>query len=718
MDAERWQQINAVLDAVLSLQPGEQRAYLDVHCAGDPDLRREVESLLEAHGQARSFLEKPAQDYAASLIAMPDDKATDLLVGREVDGYRILGVLGRGGMGIVYKAEDEALSRTVALKMIDPALARDASFVRRFRSEARALARVDSRHIVGVHAMRETDAGLFIVMEFVDGGTVTDLLQDGPVAWQRALPVIQQMLLALEQAHNVGIIHRDIKPGNIMLTGAGVVKVTDFGLAKLRQTDGAATVTQGIAGTLYYMSPEQVRGLGDLDHRSDLYSAGMTIYQMLAGRLPLDRDSGEFAIMRAIVEEAFPPPSTFTPDLPPPLVAAVMKALAKDAADRFQSAREMRAAFEAVKPAAPVEETLIQPVSPYRPGPPVPPKPRRYLPLVAAGVVAAALAVVGFFVLRPSGPPEAPPLLTVQTTPLGAAVFLEADSVGTTPLSDYALAAGAEAVAVRIRKDGYEPVDTTLRVVDGALPPLLLTLAQTPASIDSARAPTSEARATLQITSTQGNARVLINGTQQGSTDAAGTLAGLEVPPGEVLVEVRKSGFKPWKRTLRAAAGERLAVPVALERADEPPTPVATATLTLNVGVGGTVKVAGEPCQAGRPCTVSAGNKAVSCSYQGYETTTTVTLGAGAARELTCYLQQKVNVKVKDDAVPLNWASIFLDGAMVHQGDAKELFLAPGQHTIEVRREGFEVLTPAKTLTVKPTFEEKTEVLVFQIRAQ
>ena len=336
MTSERWQQINVLLDAVLDLPPGEQQAYLDVHCP-DPELRREVRSLLEAHDEAQSFLEEPAKDFASPLIPMTNALSADPLIGQEIDGYRILDVLGRGGMGIVYKALDINLDKVVALKMIDPALARDETFVHRFRTEARALARIDSPHIVRVYAMRQTEVGLYIIMEYVDGGTVTDLLSNGPLPWLRARPIIQQMLTALEHAHGVHVIHRDIKPSNIMLTSKGVVKVTDFGLAKVRQQGDMATITQGIAGTLFYMSPEQVVGLADLDHRSDLYSMGMTIYQMLAGRLPLDRDLGDFAVMRAIVEDPMPLLSTFIPSLPEPVVEQVMKALEKEPARRYQS---------------------------------------------------------------------------------------------------------------------------------------------------------------------------------------------------------------------------------------------------------------------------------------------------------------------------------------------------------------------------------------------
>ena len=183
----------------------------------------------------------------------------DAVIGREVDGYRIEGVLGRGGMGVVYQGEDVALSRPVALKRINPSQAHREQFLRRFRSEAKALARIDSPYIVSIYALRDTDIGLLIVMEYVDGGTLKDRVENGPMPPDEAIPILRQILQAFRDAHGAGVIHRDIKPQNIMLTAEGTVKITDFGIAKLRRPDSGETVTQGgQGGTLKYMSPEQI----------------------------------------------------------------------------------------------------------------------------------------------------------------------------------------------------------------------------------------------------------------------------------------------------------------------------------------------------------------------------------------------------------------------------------------------------------------------------
>src|SRR5690606_5124370 len=317
-----------------------------------------------------------ATTTSPSSSSRSNSSMADPLIGQEVDGFRILDELGRGGMGVVYKAEDVALARAVALKMIARDLACDESFVRRFRSEARALARIDSPYITSIYALRRTESGLFIVMEFIGGGTFGGRMERGALSWAEVRGPVLEMITALEHAHGVGVVHRDIKPGNILLTEAGRVKVTDFGLAKLHETDGGATVTKGIAGTLHYMSPEQVKGERNLDGRSDLYSLGMTIYEALTGRLPFERGGSEFSTMRTIVEEAFPPPDRFAKKLPPGLSDAVMKALAKDPDARYPNAAAMRAAFEAIPAdgkangrAAPPPDAVatIVEADPYRP---------------------------------------------------------------------------------------------------------------------------------------------------------------------------------------------------------------------------------------------------------------------------------------------------------------------------------------------------------------
>ncbi len=271
-------------------------------------------------------------------------------IGQEVDGHRVDAVLGRGGMGIVFKAENLELSRTVALKIINPALAQDESFLRRFRAEARALAQIHHPNIVIVYDFRQFDMGFYISMEYVEGPTLADYLEEkGPIPWREGLYLTKQMLSAFHYAHSCGVIHRDIKPRNILLAKNNVVKITDFGLAKIlqegkRTTD--TTVTMATGGTIHYMPPEQIRGLRNVDHRGDIFSLGMTIYEAIAGVLPFEKNASGYTIQKMIVEEPFPDIRKRDASIPKPLAKIIMKALEKEPHRRFQSAAEMISALE------------------------------------------------------------------------------------------------------------------------------------------------------------------------------------------------------------------------------------------------------------------------------------------------------------------------------------------------------------------------------------
>jgi serine/threonine-protein kinase len=339
MSPSSWDRVNALLDAALTRPLPERAAFLRSACGDDETLRREVESLLQAHDQADDFLSTPAHELIAP---MPEQASSsqDALVGQEIDGYRILDVLGRGGMGVVYKVKNLSLDRVEALKVIAPFLVRDDQFLRRFQIEARALARIHHPNIVTVHTLRESELGHYLTMEYVDGQTLGDLIEArGALPWHEVLPLFTQLLEAFEYAHDRGIIHRDIKPRNIMLTADDTVKVMDFGLAKFYLNQDV-TQTAGVSGTLCYMSPEQIRG-AKLDQRSDLFSLGLTLYELVSGQLPFDRHDSQFSIQRAIVEESFEPPHRRHTAVPERLSEIVMRTLEKDPDQRYQRARDM-----------------------------------------------------------------------------------------------------------------------------------------------------------------------------------------------------------------------------------------------------------------------------------------------------------------------------------------------------------------------------------------
>ncbi len=272
--------------------------------------------------------------------------------------YELDGVVGRGGMAEVYRARDIRLDRIVAIKTLRADLARDQTFQARFRREAQSAASLNHPSIVAVYDTGEDMAtGVpvpYIVMEFVDGRTVRDLLIEGHrLLPERSLEIIDGVLRALEYSHQAGIVHRDIKPGNVMVTRNGDIKVMDFGIARA-MSDAQATMTQTaqVIGTAQYLSPEQARG-DRVDARSDLYSAGCLLYELLTGRPPFTGDS-PVAIAYQHVRENPIPPSRIDPDIPLWADAIVLKAMAKNPADRYQSAAEMRADLQRAASGMPI----------------------------------------------------------------------------------------------------------------------------------------------------------------------------------------------------------------------------------------------------------------------------------------------------------------------------------------------------------------------------
>ncbi len=232
----------------------------------------------------------------------------DPMIGKKIEPYEIQEILGRGGMGVVYRARDTKLERDVAIKMMDIQYASDPNFLKRFQSEAKALARLQDPNIVSIFSLLETPDGICIVMEYVKGMTLARLLiPQAALPIPRVITIFKQLLQALGHAHKEGVIHRDIKPANIIVGDEDRIKIADFGLAKVKQ-EFAATATQGTAGTLYYMSPEQFKGLKQVDNRGDIYSAGMTLYECLAGKLPFGLEDSYYTIAQQVVHGQVPPP--------------------------------------------------------------------------------------------------------------------------------------------------------------------------------------------------------------------------------------------------------------------------------------------------------------------------------------------------------------------------------------------------------------------------
>ncbi|MDR3703745.1 MAG: serine/threonine-protein kinase, partial [Candidatus Sulfopaludibacter sp.] len=338
MDSERWKRIDSLLHAAWERPSGEREAFLRQACGGDETLEREVLSLMASEKEAGSFLDSPV---AAKLPGLADSTATQW-AGQTVSHYRILEMLGAGGMGVVYKAFDTKLNRLVALKFLPPHLRHDDELKGRLKAEARAASTLDHPNIVVIHDIDEAPSGdLFIAMAFHEGVTLRERIAAGstgprmPVG--EALEIARQIAAGLARAHERGILHRDIKPGNVIVARDGVTRIIDFGLAK--SSDATATLDGSTKGTPLYMSPEQAAGKA-LDCRTDLWSLGAVLYEMLAGRPPFDGE-GHLAAMNAIVHAEPAKLRTLRPDVPLQVEAIVAKALEKEPARRYQSAREM-----------------------------------------------------------------------------------------------------------------------------------------------------------------------------------------------------------------------------------------------------------------------------------------------------------------------------------------------------------------------------------------
>jgi serine/threonine-protein kinase len=307
--------------------------------------------------------------------------------------YRIIEKIGAGGMGVVYRAHDERLDRDVALKVLPPGALADEGARKRFRKEALALSKLNHPNIATVHDFDTQDGVDFLVMEYISGANLSQKLNEGALSEKEIIAIGSQIVSALEEAHEHGVVHRDLKPGNVQVTPKGQVKVLDFGLAMLLHPDDAAdatrslTQTGGVSGTLPYMAPEQLRR-GSADPRTDVYAAGVVLYEMATGRRPFDQRLPS-ALTDDILHAIPSPPSALRPQLSPKLEEIILKCLEKDPENRYQSAKELTVDLRRL--ASPTSRVAI-PAEPPR-------RPAWHLPLAAALGV-ALLAVAAFLLFR------------------------------------------------------------------------------------------------------------------------------------------------------------------------------------------------------------------------------------------------------------------------------------------------------------------------------
>jgi serine/threonine-protein kinase len=366
MQPERWQQIDQLFHLALDKARDERALFLAEVCAGDEVLRNDIEELISSHEQADEFIETPASDLAAELLAKGQ---SGLKLGEKIGPYEIQSVLGIGGMGEVYLATDTRLSRRVALKLLPPQFTLDPERVRRFEQEARAASALNHPNIVTIHEIGQVNSTQFIVTEFVEGQTLRQLMNEKPLSLNEALNVAIQIAGALTSAHAAGIVHRDIKPENIMLRADGYVKILDFGLAKLTETQTSdsdletPTLLQSnpglVMGTVQYMSPEQARGK-NVDLRTDIWSLGVVLYELLAHRVPFSGETPSH-VMVSLMEDELPALTSYA-NVPAELDRIVTKTLSKNKKGRYQTARELTHDFKNLKRELQLEGRLKQSV--------------------------------------------------------------------------------------------------------------------------------------------------------------------------------------------------------------------------------------------------------------------------------------------------------------------------------------------------------------------
>ncbi len=345
MDPERLKRTEEIFHAAMEVLPAERASFLSKTCGDDDDLRCEVESLLAVNRTSNNIFDSPPESFAAEMFSQKENSAN--FVDREISHYKIKCLLGIGGMGEVFLAEDLKLNRPVALKCLPPEFAEDKERMSRFIREAKSASALNHPNIITIYEINEFEGTHFIATEYIDGKTLKEYTKSEPLSLNSALEIAVQIASALDEAHSAGIIHRDVKPDNVMIRPNGLVKILDFGIAKFVEKKSKADVENLIEsshtspgliiGTANYMSPEQAKGK-EIDARTDIFSFGVVVYEMLAGKLPFEGES-PLEIIGAVLHKEAAPLETY--EVPPEIADIIGKCLRKNRDERYQTIKDV-----------------------------------------------------------------------------------------------------------------------------------------------------------------------------------------------------------------------------------------------------------------------------------------------------------------------------------------------------------------------------------------
>lgn len=626
-----------------------------------------------------------------------------VLVGQVIDNYEIVKVLGYGGMGTVFKAIDQNLEKEVALKLMDPRLSNDKEFINRFRTEGKSQALLQHPNIVAVHTMRGTDLGMFLIMEYVEGETLARKIQSGgSIPWKEALPIFKQLISAIEHAHSKGVIHRDIKPNNVILDVTGRVKITDFGLARV-QHDFGLTKTGYSGGTFVYSAPEQIRDFKKADNRSDIYSIGMTFYEVLAGKLPFDPTESNLTIQLKILEGKITPLEQMNPSLPQQLVRIVKRAINKDPDKRYQSAGAMLAALDEFEKESSTESAPIFSKSTKRS--------RKPLYITLSIII---LLLLGYYLKIPenfkqlvSVSKKQTSTLKIDSSPAGALVFLGNRKIGTTPL-DHTIESNTK-INLRVEKEGYNILDTIVSVNMEQDASLSLRLKPKFISDLGKRSPPQPRERVLPekpkehvdlgriaVTSQPPGASVWLDGLR---VENALTPYSLEnVKAGKHTVALRKDGYEDFSTVVIVAQDQSVIVSETLSSLK--------GVVKILVRPWGSIYIDGDlrKKDTNRQFETSLpyglhGIRVVHPQLGVWEKQ--IKIGSTMPQEYVIDFNLSVNLVITSEP---NYAQIFVDGKSTSSYTPKQIKLRTGLHTIEVRKEGYK--NDAREIVIDKTITE------------